>query len=57
MRSNIPVRPSGPNMQCKPMKQADFQLIEAQLLGNLEKQHSKPTGKYGWSGPSFGKKI
>ncbi|XP_045776886.1 autophagy-related protein 2 homolog A [Maniola jurtina] len=51
--SNIPVRPSGPNMQCKPMKQADFQLIEAQLLGNLEKQQSKPAAKYGWSGPSF----
>ncbi|XP_064073916.1 autophagy-related protein 2 homolog A [Vanessa tameamea] len=50
--SNIPIRPSV-NMQCKQMKQTDFQVIEAQLLGNLEKQHSKPQGMYGWSGPSF----
>ncbi|KAG6455439.1 hypothetical protein O3G_MSEX009232 [Manduca sexta] len=51
--SNIPLRPSGMNMQCKPMRQADFQLIEAQLLGNLERQNSRPTGMHGWSGPSF----
>ncbi|XP_026743285.1 autophagy-related protein 2 homolog A-like [Trichoplusia ni] len=52
--SNIPLRPSGMNMQCKPMRQADFQLIEAQLLGNLEKQSSKRSGgMYGWSGPSY----
>ncbi|XP_063895892.1 autophagy-related protein 2 homolog A [Helicoverpa armigera] len=52
--SNIPLRPSGMNMQCKPMRQADFQMIEAQLLGNLERQHSKPVGgMYGWSGPSY----
>ncbi|KOB74217.1 putative autophagy-related protein 2-like protein, partial [Operophtera brumata] len=51
--SNIPMRSSGMNIHCKPMKQADFQLIEAQLLGNLEHQTSKPTGKHGWSGPSF----
>nr|XP_032521556.1 autophagy-related protein 2 homolog A [Danaus plexippus plexippus] len=51
--SNIPVRPSNINMQCKPMKQADFQLIEAQLLGNLDKQQAKPSNMYGWSGPSF----
>ncbi|XP_013170925.1 PREDICTED: autophagy-related protein 2 homolog A isoform X1 [Papilio xuthus] len=50
--SNLPLRQSGVNMQCKPMKQADFQLIEAQLQGNLERQ-SKPTHMYGWSGPSF----
>ncbi|XP_050353796.1 autophagy-related protein 2 homolog A [Nymphalis io] len=50
--SNIPIRPNV-NMQCKQMKQSDFQVIEAQLLGNLEKQHSKPQGMYGWSGPSF----
>lgn len=51
------MRPSGMNIHCKPMKQADFQLIEAQLLGNLEHQTSKPTGKHGWSGPSFGKSL
>ncbi|XP_072929775.1 autophagy-related protein 2 homolog A [Epargyreus clarus] len=51
--SNIPLRSSGINMQCKPMKQADFQLIEAQLLGNLEQQSTKLTGMYGWSGPSL----
>ncbi|CAG4954291.1 unnamed protein product [Parnassius apollo] len=50
--SNLPLRPSGVNTQCKPMKQADFQLIEAQLQGNLERQ-AKPTHMYGWSGPSF----
>ncbi|XP_047512068.1 autophagy-related protein 2 homolog A isoform X1 [Pieris napi] len=49
--SNIPMRPSGVNVQCKPMKPADFQLIEAQLLGNLEKR-AKPTALHGWSGPS-----
>ncbi|XP_049877954.1 autophagy-related protein 2 homolog A isoform X2 [Pectinophora gossypiella] len=51
--SNIPLRPTGQNMQCKPMKRADFQLIEAQLLGNLEKETSRPAGMYGWSGPNF----
>ncbi|XP_052756582.1 autophagy-related protein 2 homolog A isoform X3 [Galleria mellonella] len=53
--SNIPLRPTGVNVQCKPMKRADFQLIEAQLLGNLEKQSaSKPyVGMSGWSGPSY----
>lgn len=51
--SNIPLRPSSINMQCKPMKQADFQLIEAQLLGNLGRQASRPSNMYGWSGPSF----
>ncbi|CAB3245611.1 unnamed protein product [Arctia plantaginis] len=51
--SNLPMRPSGLNMQCKPMGQADFQLIEAQLLGNFERQSSKPTSKHGWSGPSY----
>ncbi|XP_059053209.1 autophagy-related protein 2 homolog A isoform X2 [Achroia grisella] len=51
--SNIPMRPSGVNVQCKPMKRADFQLIEAQLLGNLEKQSTKPHGMSGWSGPSY----
>ncbi|CAH2045147.1 unnamed protein product, partial [Iphiclides podalirius] len=50
--SNLPLRSSGINMQCKPMKQADFQLIEAQLQGNLERQ-ARPTHMYGWSGPSF----
>ncbi|CAK1550463.1 unnamed protein product [Leptosia nina] len=50
--SNIPLRPSGANVQCKPMKPADFQLIEAQLLGNLEKR-AKPTALHGWSGPSI----
>ncbi|XP_038206483.1 autophagy-related protein 2 homolog A [Zerene cesonia] len=49
--SNIPIRPSGVNVQCKPMTHADFQLIEAQLLGNLEKR-AKPTTMHGWSGPS-----
>ncbi|XP_061721748.1 autophagy-related protein 2 homolog A [Cydia pomonella] len=53
-RSNVPLRPSGSNLQCKPMRPADFQLIEAQLLGNFEKDNVKPrTGMYGWSGPSF----
>ncbi|XP_026314640.1 autophagy-related protein 2 homolog A isoform X2 [Hyposmocoma kahamanoa] len=53
-RSNIPLRPNGGNMQCKPMKRADFQLIEAQLLGNLERESARPNvGMYGWSGPSF----
>ncbi|XP_028161137.1 autophagy-related protein 2 homolog A-like isoform X2 [Ostrinia furnacalis] len=52
--SNIPLRPSNINVQCKPMRQADFQLIEAQLLGNLERQNLRPSSsKYGWSGPSF----
>ncbi|KAL0869015.1 hypothetical protein ABMA27_007335, partial [Loxostege sticticalis] len=52
--SNIPLRPSNINVQCKPMRQADFQLIEAQLLGNLERQSARPSSnKYGWSGPSF----
>lgn len=56
LHSNIPLRPTGMNMQCKPMRQADFQMIEAQLLGNLERQNSKPAGgMYGWSGPSYGK--
>ncbi|XP_053613848.1 autophagy-related protein 2 homolog A [Plodia interpunctella] len=52
-RSNIPLRPSSVNVQCKPMKRADFQLIEAQLLGNLEKQSTRPSGLTGWSGPSL----
>ncbi|KAM3960547.1 LOW QUALITY PROTEIN: autophagy-related protein 2 homolog A-like [Aphomia sociella] len=52
--SNIPLRPNGGNVQCKPMKRADFQLIEAQLLGNLEKQTTRPrVGMSGWSGPSY----
>ncbi|RVE41481.1 hypothetical protein evm_013868 [Chilo suppressalis] len=52
--SNIPLRSNNINVQCKPMRQADFQLIEAQLLGNLERHNSKPTSsKYGWSGPSL----
>lgn len=51
--SNLPIRSSGMNIQCKPMKQADFQLIEAQLLGNLERHSSKSVGMYGWSGPSY----
>lgn len=53
--SNIPLRPSGMS-QCKPMKPADFQLVEAQLLGTFEKHNSKPAGGMsGWSGPSYGK--
>ncbi|XP_075983297.1 autophagy-related 2 isoform X2 [Anticarsia gemmatalis] len=52
--SNIPIRPTGMNMHCKPMRPSDFQLIEAQLLGNIEKQTTKPAGgMYGWSGPSY----
>ncbi|KAF9799821.1 hypothetical protein SFRURICE_011137 [Spodoptera frugiperda] len=52
-RSNIPLRPSGMS-QCKPMKPADFQLVEAQLLGTFEKHNSKPAGGMsGWSGPSY----
>lgn len=54
--SNIPLRPSGQNVQCKPMELADFQLIEAQLLGNLE-MRADPTALHGWSGPSIGKCI
>ncbi|KAF9415449.1 hypothetical protein HW555_006871, partial [Spodoptera exigua] len=51
--SNIPLRPSG-MAQCKPMKPADFQLIEAQLLGTFERHNAKPAGGMsGWSGPSY----
>ncbi|CAH2094707.1 unnamed protein product [Euphydryas editha] len=50
--SNIPIR-SCLNMQCKQMKQKDFQFIEAQLIGNLDRQHLKPQNAFGWSGPSF----
>ncbi|KAL4717909.1 hypothetical protein ACJJTC_001327, partial [Scirpophaga incertulas] len=52
--SNIPIRPNTMNVQCKPMKQADYQFIEAQLLSNLERQSAKPsTSKHGWSGPNY----
>ncbi|XP_068618840.1 autophagy-related protein 2 homolog A [Battus philenor] len=50
--SNLPLRSTGGTMQCKPMKLADYQLIEAQLQGNMERQ-GKPMHMYGWSGPSF----
>ncbi|XP_050674952.1 autophagy-related protein 2 homolog A isoform X2 [Leptidea sinapis] len=50
--SNIPLRPNAVNVQCKPMKPADFQLIEAQLLGNLE-NHTKSNQMRGWSGPGI----
>ncbi|KAI8424924.1 hypothetical protein MSG28_006836 [Choristoneura fumiferana] len=41
-------------MQCKPMRPADYQLIEAQLLKNFEKGNAKRrAGMYGWSGPSL----
>ncbi|XP_028031335.1 autophagy-related protein 2 homolog A isoform X2 [Bombyx mandarina] len=51
--SNIPMRSNSVNMQCKPMRPVDFQLIEAQLLGNFERQYSKPSNMYGWSGPNY----
>ncbi|XP_022818068.1 autophagy-related protein 2 homolog A isoform X1 [Spodoptera litura] len=52
-RTNIPLRPSG-TAQCKPMKPADFQLIEAQLLDMFEKHKAKFAGsKSGWSGPGY----
>ncbi|CAG9136612.1 unnamed protein product [Plutella xylostella] len=51
--SNIPLRPSGVNMQCKPMGQADFQRIEAQLMGNFSRENKPNLAMYGWTGQSL----
>ncbi|GBP70052.1 Autophagy-related protein 2 homolog A [Eumeta japonica] len=51
--SNIPMRPSTVNTQCKPLDKADFDLIEAQLLSNFAKDRNKSYASHGWSGPSY----
>lgn len=50
--SNIPMRSTN-NLQCKPMRQADYQYIEQQLHANFTKQSNKYTFGHGWSGHSF----